>query len=100
VRVVCDFAVRNDGKIAAVGEELHDFGAFARELGPAGSCFGILFEGSVGQAIKFEVDLREASFGGMAHGIDFVTQGDFFGGVEKRLTPNGEEGFVERGGRN
>lgn len=97
VGVVGEFASNNHGDVPAGGEELHDLGAFAGHFGPSGFGLGILFEGAIGHAIEFEIDLGEPALGGAADGIECTGESDSFGAVNKSLAPDREEGVVQAG---
>ena len=71
-----DFGVADCGKVAAAGEKLHDFGAFAGEFGPARGRCGILLESADALAGEFEIDLGEPGFFGVLHGVGIVTEAD------------------------
>jgi len=97
--IVSEFAVGNDGQVAAIRKKLHDFGACAGELRPAGSGFGILFETTVRVAVEVKIDLREAAFSGAPDGIGLASDGDLLCVVDEGLLPDREKDFVERGCR-
>lgn len=90
-----DFSVHDDRRLAPFRKELHDVGAFARELPPAGFGFEILLESAMGSARDFRIDLREAAFGGAADRVMFSNKSDFLGAFREGRSPDGEKRLVE-----
>lgn len=86
--VASEFGVGDHGDVAAGREELHDFGAFASHFCPAGLGLGILFEGTIGRAFEFEVNLGETALCGAADRIDLAGESDFLGAVNEGLAPD------------
>ena len=93
-----DSAVDDDGNVASVFEELHDFGAFAGEGGPAGFRVGVLFKGAELAAFEAEVDLPEFLLRGGADREGCARNGDGAGVLDHDLAEHGAEGGFEIAG--
>jgi len=85
---VCNFSVADGGDVAAGDEELHDFGAFAREGGPARGGCGILLEAADAPTGKVEIDLGELALGGGPDGIGIITHDYARFALDEDLTPH------------
>jgi hypothetical protein len=87
---VREFAVAYRGDIAAGDQELHNFLAFASELGPAGGRCGILLEAADMLAGNIEINLGQLVFCGVLYWVGIVAEGDTLFAFEKDLPPHGE----------
>jgi hypothetical protein len=91
------FSVGDYRDVFPVFEELHDLGAFLRQLGPAGFCVGILFEAAQCASDEFEINLFQMLPRSGPHAVGFIFHGDDFQIFDERLAPNGQKNFVEGG---
>ena len=81
--------------VAACLQKLHDFGAFARHLCPAGFGLRILFQAAKFKAVHFKINLCQAMFGGAANREGGVADGYDFLLLHERLKPHREKRVID-----
>jgi len=79
------FAIDDDSDVAAVFEELHDFGAFAGEDGPPGVGIGVLFQCTDLAAFETEVNLFQVLLSSCTDWECLTAGGDRTGVLDESL---------------